>query len=228
MKPFSARAMLCLVLAVLIASPAHARGKKKGMEPKICKRGKLIFEDDFSGRELLWTINHPDSCQWKVVKRALVTESVGSGAKMSITRAFAPAKDIIIELRMLIPTGAMATVGFRLPEVPTMFISPGSKFSLGNWSAATGVEEYAVSPLPLRKPKWLSVVYETIGSQHALSVDGRTITCERSKPENLKCGEVYIGVNKKTSDIAAIDDVKVYEALPKDEDDDKDKKGKKR
>ena len=72
MKRLIALVGLSLALVLVISLEAKAQGKaKKGKEPElaISKRGKLIFEDDFSGDDLQWKADRGD---WKIVKKTLV------------------------------------------------------------------------------------------------------------------------------------------------------------
>ncbi|MFZ5501397.1 MAG: hypothetical protein ACOY58_05750 [Candidatus Micrarchaeota archaeon] len=230
---------LSVAVVLSVSMNAEAQRKKKDKEPElaICKRGKLIFEDDFSGKELDW-IPSRDGKQrgeWKIVRKTLMTES-GGPDYLHIYRPFGRVCDAVFDLRVLAPKGVsvhiLACEGGG-SSAPTGIIATNSQTMFLRY--VVGKEEYVnwgTKPLPYVKPRWLTVCYEMIGNRVALTVDGRTITYEAP---TLEAGKVRsldrlaISVSGKTSGEAfAIDDVKVHEALPKDEGEDKDEKGKKK
>ena len=97
---------VCSLLTLTLSDHADARKKHKKGEPVICKKGKLIFEDDFWGKELEWQVINGE---WGISKKALVTESVGGGGECpSVRRMFTPSENVIVELRLRVPLGAHA------------------------------------------------------------------------------------------------------------------------
>lgn len=228
------RGVVAVVLGVWLAiSLAEAAGKKdKEIPAQICKRGKLIFEDDFSGKELLWNFDS-NKCEWKIVKGALATKSTGQKVAISVRRDFMPVQDAVAELRILMPIECQVELqvgnGSLVPS--PQFQSCGETtgtFSLNTWTQETGYTLHAKSPFPYRKPGWINVLFEAMGSRYALTVNGQTITCDFPRGEGVRLSAIWILPFKKESQVVAIDDVKVWEALPKDEEPEKDKKDKKK
>src|SRR4030042_5318290 len=95
--------LLAVAFALVSMSEVKAQGKKKGKEPQlaICKRGKLIFEDDFSGKELEWAVSFGD---WRIEKKALVTKSKGNAQiNPGISRPFIGVPNAVFEYRAISP-----------------------------------------------------------------------------------------------------------------------------
>ena len=220
MQP-STRLMLCLALSFLIARPVHARKKHKKGELAISKRGKLVFEDDFSSKELLWSFDR-NRCEWKLTKKALLTRSGGTSSDTTVHRPYAPLRDVVLEFRALLPMQGDVSLfykgGIRDTPWAKVFVTPNAQFAIYVGGEGGTRKALALSPLVYRKPRWLEVAFEVIGSRYALTVDGRTIVCDFPNPDRGDATAFAIGMNKKPDDVFAIDDVKVHEALPKDED----------
>lgn len=222
---------VCVTLAFMNSYDAEARGKKKGKEPElaISKRGKLIFEDDFSGKDLEW--NFEAGGEWKVVKGRLVRELNNPAGAGSAFRSFPPVEDAIFEIKVYMPLGAYPGLQIdRSARFPCARLSAGQgqggAFGLEMWD---GTRSYYLSqvPLPYNRPRWLQVVFEMLGTRYALTVDGKTVTAEAPAQNERSIRSIYIapGYNVE-GQFLSIDDVKVYEALPKDEDEDKGEKKK--
>ncbi|MEW6358456.1 MAG: hypothetical protein AB1696_19135 [Planctomycetota bacterium] len=222
---------VAMVLSASIKTGAQSKKKGKGPELAICKRGKLIFEDDFSGKDLMWTYK-PDKCDWKVMKGMLATKSTGEHFEIGIQQSLAPLSDAVSEFRLFLPTPGGVHVsmnerpGFPLAGIERSVVSPG-RLSIIT-ASPEGVRVHATSPFSFRKSSWINVIFEKLGPRYALTVGDRTITYNLSPGEEVKVSQLWFMPIKKTSDIFAIDDVKVYEALPKDEGENEDEKGKKK
>ncbi|MEW6356521.1 MAG: hypothetical protein AB1696_09355 [Planctomycetota bacterium] len=222
------------VAMVLSASMiAEAQSKKKGKEPElaISKRGKLIFEDDFSGKDFLWSFDET-KCQWKTIKGSLATKSSGVGAQLQVRTAFPSVKEFILEFKIWLPmqTDSYFYVGgIGGPTLPY-----GRLRHLGNAICVSIVtyypgdtREHTPTSIPYRKPTWLEVVFEKLENKYALTVAGKTMTYELPEADPTGKSSVLFCKSANNDELFAIDNVKIYEALPKDEGEDKDEKGKK-
>jgi len=212
--------MTCILLFVWLfltaACETEARGRKrKGQKTVLCRRGKVVLEDDFSGKKLLWTFD-PNECHWEIVKKALATESTGDKVALSIERPIRPVENAVIEMRFLLPRGCSVAVVGTWTNFPFARISAAKgKLSLETWSKETGLAEVAMAPFPYPKARWVDVLYEIAGPRYALTVDGQTITCDMPFSGERKINKVAIRPEQKTSELFIVDDVRVWEALPK-------------
>ncbi|MEW6360472.1 MAG: hypothetical protein AB1696_29345 [Planctomycetota bacterium] len=222
---------MCVTIALLATYDSAAQGKKKGKEPElaISKRGNLIFEDDFEGKELEWKFDAGG--EWKIVKKSLTRELDHPSNLGCAFRTFPPVKDAIFELKVHMPPGAYPGV-----QIDRSARYPGGRLNAGQggsgsfgMDAVDGNRPYflAQSPLSYKKPRWVHVIFEMAGTKYALTVDGKTITCDYAAQDERNIQSIYIAPGKTLKgQFLAIDDVKVWEALPKDEEADKDKKKK--
>ena len=221
--------ILCLSLTLLVSHDTHARKKRKKGEPVICKKGKLIFEDDFSEQELLWA---PQNGEWQIIKKTLATKSAKPKTGMIwVLREFSPTPNVVFQLRAFAPRTSNFWVT-RVRPSQSSAQAPGAQISPVRCSFAIshidgGQVNVALNPLPYQKPRWITVLFEILDRKYALTVDGKTITYEAPNPEPSPESKLMIVLSKPDEDIFAIDDVKVWEALPLDEDE-KDKKKKRR
>ncbi|MEW6359935.1 MAG: hypothetical protein AB1696_26595 [Planctomycetota bacterium] len=222
--------------------------KKKEAPPGIAERGKLLFEDDFSEKELLWTFD-PSAGEWGIVKKTLLTKSIrgaGKGYKWSsISRQFTPSENVILEMKALLPSDSAVTlsVSFTGPapaaprEAPAPpgrgtirgCITPDEKtMRLQFYKRGEGSEQLAVGAFPYTKRKWVALLFEVFEDKYALTVEGRTIKWVQVGDEKRQKSEVHVALwtTKELQDVVAIDDVSVWEALPKDEEEEKGKERK--
>ncbi|MEW6358268.1 MAG: hypothetical protein AB1696_18180 [Planctomycetota bacterium] len=232
MKRVMALVGLSVIVALSASIIAEAQSKKKGKEPElsISKRGNLLLEDDFSDKELLWTFDS-NRCNWKVVNKTLATKSTGASDKVYVSRSFQPTEDIIVEMKMFLPIQSRGLIGasaFGDRGVQAHVIPSKKTFEIWNFIFQTCNDSVAVGPLSYQKPRWVQAAYEMIAGRYALTVDGKTIQWEQVPYEKGKRGVIKVFVWQSVEELAAIDDVKVYEALPKDEGNDKDDKGNKK
>ncbi|MEW6356145.1 MAG: hypothetical protein AB1696_07475 [Planctomycetota bacterium] len=223
-----------LSVALLLSASmiAEAQSKKKGKEPElaICKRGNLIFEDDFSGKEVEWNVT---GGEWKIEKNSLVTRSKGTVANKdypSICRPFAEVPNVVFEFRVLLPMkgsfGVYGKEGGSNAQNPGASFSPNTRtVSITYWAPHV---DLAKGPLVYAKPRWLDVIFELYTNKYALTVDGKTMRGEVPPGEGIQRNTFLLTVPNPNGELFAIDDVKVYEALPKDEGEGEDEKGKKR
>ncbi|MEW6355615.1 MAG: hypothetical protein AB1696_04760 [Planctomycetota bacterium] len=223
---------VCVTLALTASYDAQAQSKKKGKEPElaISKRGKLIFEDDFSGKELLWNFD-ANRCKWEIVKKAALTKSKGTSGDTKIERAYTQTSDVIFEFKTLLPLSGDLSLFYAaaIRDTPwaKIFVTPSPQSAIYVVEADEQHKALVLSPLVYRKPRWLNVTFEVLGSRYALTVDGTTTVCDFPASGRRQATFFAVGMNKKSDDVFAIDDVKVWEALPKDEEPEKDKKTKK-
>jgi len=210
------RILACLFLLVGLPGEIAARKKKKSKQkPLFCRRGRLIFEDDFSGKELDWTFN-AQHCEWKIVKGALVTRSVGGKAQLSVERAFPAVDNAVFELRIFLPTECTVAVVGAWTNFPFARISSAhGKISLQTWSKEAGVTEVAMEPFPLQKDGWIDVLYEMAGPKYALTVNGKSISCEMPFEGKREINKLAIRPEQKTAQLFMVDDVSVRMAVPK-------------
>ena len=91
-----------------------------------------------------------------------------------------------------------------------------------------GSEQLAVGAFPYTKPRWLALLFELLEGKYALTVDGRTIEYEQIADGKVQKASVHVllWTTRELQDVVAIDDVAVWEALPKDEEEEKDRKKK--
>ncbi|MEW6360183.1 MAG: hypothetical protein AB1696_27865 [Planctomycetota bacterium] len=184
-------------------------------ETVLCKRGKLILEDDFSGKNLLWTFD-PDKCHWAIAEKALVTESTGDKVALSIERPITPVANAVFEMRVFLPRDCTVALLGTWTNFPFARISPtNGKLTLVTWSKETGMVEVAMAPFPYPEARWIDVLYEVSGSSYALTVDDQTVTCDMPFSGERSLTKIVIRPEQKTSSRLMVDDIKVWEALPK-------------
>jgi hypothetical protein len=238
-----ARCLLCIgsaVTAWAICSDACPQTSKKETLPGIANRGKVLFEDDFSEKDLLWAFD-PSAGEWTIVKKTLVTKSIrgpGEGFTWSgVERKFTPTENVRVELKALLPTGAAVTLSVSFAEpagpapqagrTPDMVgkirgcINPDEKVVyLQFWNPETRPDRLVVQAFPYTKPRWIHLVFEVLEGRFALTADGRTILWRQLPIARIQRSgvELLLWTTKKLSNVVAIDDVKVWEALPKEED----------
>ncbi|MEW6360427.1 MAG: hypothetical protein AB1696_29120 [Planctomycetota bacterium] len=230
---------LSVALVLSASMIAEAQSKKKGKEPElaICKRGKLIFEDDFSEKDILWKFDEKE-CDYRIIKEALATKSKCGGSKTTLMREITPMLDVIIEIKAFLPTNAhiwitplnsRQTGGNALPWVSGILAPKAKSFYIQSWSHEEGVKKLALGALSYTKPRWVLTVFEAFQGNYALTVDGKTARWEQVPYEKIEWKFIHVQPEKPDSnDLLAVDDVKVYEALPKDEGEEKDEKGKRK
>jgi hypothetical protein len=238
-----ARCLLCLWSAIVvwaICSDACAQTRKREALPGIAKRGKLLFEDDFSEKDLLWTFD-PSAGEWAIAKKTLVTKSIrgpGKGIQWSgVERKFTPTENVMVELRAFLPVGAGVTLSVSFPgsggaapqpdSAPAMVgeirgcIAPDDKaMYIQFWNSETGGDRLVVEGFPYTRTRWIHVVFEVLDGHFALTADGRTLSWRQLPIARIKRSKVQLllWTAKPFSNVVAIDDVKVWEALPKEED----------
>ena len=230
--------ILYLALAFLATDRVEAR-KKKGLEPKISKRGELLFEDDFSEKELLWTFDSKAG-EWRIVRKALVTKSIrgqGEGYTYStIQRQFTPTENVMVEMKAILPTDSAVTFsvsfigsargprrdapgppvrgqirGCIVPDENTMFIQL--------WNKEMGEERLAKKAFPYTRARPVNLLFEAFEGKFVFTADGRTVEWEQIGGEKAKKFGVLVilWTHKQLQDVVAMDDVKVWEALPKEQ-----------
>ena len=86
-----------------------------------------------------------------------------------------------------------------------------------------GSEQLAVGAFPYTRPRWLALLFEVLDGKYALTVDGRTVEWPQPRGERVQKSGVHVALwtTKQLQDVVAIDDVKVWEALPKEEEEKK-------
>ncbi|MEW6359336.1 MAG: hypothetical protein AB1696_23575 [Planctomycetota bacterium] len=231
---------LSVALVLSASMTAEAQSKKKGKEPElaISKRGNLLMEDDFSEKDLLWQFNKKE-CEYRIIKGSLATKSeCARDSRSALTRQFTPADNVVVELRAILPTSASINVAVThkgATFIVAGIVVPNEKsFYLNTWTASGATpadrnKKVSLGHLLYAKPRWVSVLFEAIEGNYALTVDGRTVRWEQVPYEKSERSLIQIIPGKPASnEVLAIDDVKVWEALPKDEGEDKDEKGKKK
>ncbi|MEW6358090.1 MAG: hypothetical protein AB1696_17275 [Planctomycetota bacterium] len=226
---------LSAAVALSVSMNAEAQSKKKGKEPElaICKRGNLIFEDDFSGKDLEWSVL---SGEWKIEKKALMTrfKSTSSEDCPRIFRPFVGTQNVTFEFRTILPAKqGWMNIGASEKSVSAAYARP--MFSPGNHTLSILYKDeknelitFARSAFTYNKPRWLDVVIEMFGNQYAVTVDGKTLRGDVPPYEPVQRNAFFIGLSNPQGELFVFDDVKVWEALPKDEGEDKDEKGKKK
>ena len=195
----------------------------KDIEPVISKRGKLIFEDDFSGEELEWVV---EKGEWKIVNEALATESIGNAAApIVVKRAFTSVKSVIVQLRVYVPTVGGCILAIRPPKRSTTLTFAGVRLRMKSQTAhicswnseSRAVEDLATLSFPYQRPMWCHVLLEVLGSDIAVTIRGKTMKASNPIEDALPTkASVFINIQMPTNDLFAIDDVKVWEALPRD------------
>ena len=67
------------------------------------------------------------------------------------------------------------------------------------------------------KRRWVALLFEALDGKYAFTADGRTVEWEQTGGEKSQKSSVGVRVfaMKQLQDVIAIDDVKVWEALPK-------------
>ncbi|MEW6357846.1 MAG: hypothetical protein AB1696_16045 [Planctomycetota bacterium] len=224
------------VAMILSASMiAEAQRKKKDKEPDlaICKRGNLIFEDDFSKKELKWSFDQL-KCKWEIVKGSMATKSFGQPADVQVMVPISPVKDFVFDCKVWVPKSSQ--VFFWIGSIGGITRPYGSisqhgtllTASIVTYESGIGVKRQTESSISYSKPGWLNVTFEKLGPAHSLTVGGKRVTLNLPEADETEKSNMTVTHLKKNSDLFAIDDVKVYEALPKDEGEEKDEKGKKK
>ncbi|MEW6358729.1 MAG: hypothetical protein AB1696_20505 [Planctomycetota bacterium] len=217
---------VCVTLALTASYDAAAQSKKKGKEPElaISKRGNLIFEDDFAGKELGWVTKDGN---WALAKKTLTENSTASGV-LSATRVFSPTVDVVAAFRLCLPSKGWHAFGFGRGKVVLHFFVSEQSVKLGIYNQDTKVvDAVAVLPFVYKKQRWCDVIVEKLGKAVNVAVDGRTLKAEVPSMDDSPCDAFTVILHRTEKDVFAIDDVKVWEALPKDEEDEKDTKKKK-
>lgn len=220
--------------------------KRRDTPPGIAERGKLLFEDDFSEKELLWTFD-AEAGEWGIAKKALVTRSIrgeGQGYTWSsIGRHFTPTDNVILEMRALVPADSAVTVSLSftgaaprtpknappLPDCGTIrgCVTPDTKtMAIQLHKRGQKPEQLVVGAFPYTKQRWINLVFEVLEGKYALTVDGRTIVYEEAGAARApKSGvSLVLWTAKELQGPVVIDDVAVWEALQKDEEEEKGKK----
>ena len=200
---------------MVAATDVAAKKKRKEIPTQICKRGKLIFEDDFSKKEMNWTFDE-STCSWKVQKGALVTNSV---KQARISRKFNPIRNFVWEARFVLPPKSVLYMiwgGMQKLQVFPSLNSSLSQAALRQWKDE-GNADIAVTPFPYKKKRTVVLLFEVLDGQFALTVDTKCVKFNSEIQTVNESGYIRLELRQAQPNVLAIDYVKLWEALPKDE-----------
>ncbi|MEW6357922.1 MAG: hypothetical protein AB1696_16430 [Planctomycetota bacterium] len=209
---------------------ANAQSKKKGKEPElaISKRGNLIFEDDFSGKELEWV---QTDGEWRIFRDALVPKLAKEGVKYAGTEhPFDKTANIVIQLRALLAPGSGVSIGASAKTSalsPHVMVRTNTHVMAFIYLDETGAtQDIAPKVFTYPKARWMTLILERLARDYAFTLDGKTIRYQVEDGDIPPYDRLRITLYNFAIGPCAIDDVKVWEALPKDEGPEKDKKKK--
>ncbi|MEW6357881.1 MAG: hypothetical protein AB1696_16220 [Planctomycetota bacterium] len=227
----SVAAVVWIMVGLLLIPVAEGQSKKKGKEipTTICTRGKLIFEDDFSAKNDEWVIQE-SSCTWKIARGvlALKARSDSEDSHLVISRSFSVVGGLVIEGKVAIPEGKWLYIGIDglKPEQAYGIIDTQSRAIAMRQMRKEGNVNVVTKNFPYAAGKPTVFLFEIINGVSALTANGKTVSYTSSMTDGAFMGIKLYDVRKPDGSTYVFDEIKVWEALPKDESKKKEDKGK--
>ncbi|MEW6357291.1 MAG: hypothetical protein AB1696_13255 [Planctomycetota bacterium] len=206
---------LCITFALITPYDAQAQSKKKAKEPElaISKRGNLIFEDDFSEKELKWRLLQ-ETCSWKITKGKLVS----TDAWANIARDIPSTSGLILQFTVDSSdsvTEVHLLNGTKPSQRLYLSVYPKSCLKVTRLDESRNKEHLLVTPLVSKADASYTVLFESIEGKVCLSAFGKSVVHDTGV-KDLIYSLIQLNFRKDKGSFIAIDDVKVWEALPKD------------
>ncbi|MEW6358051.1 MAG: hypothetical protein AB1696_17080 [Planctomycetota bacterium] len=211
---------LCVAFGFAGVSDVKAQSKKKGKEipTQICERGKLIFEDDFSGKEILWLFN--DASPWKLAGGKLVSKQTSTehNKQAYLHRKIESSSGIVVQF--LVPPEekiayiTVVALGGGVPQYRGKVDLRNQICEIQLWGKEK-IESLSSKQLPATKLKVIPILYEATGGKFAVTVLGQTAIHDAGVPDMVLTDMRISFYARSVPVLIALDDVKVWEALPK-------------